>query len=635
MKTCKILSVICLTIFLGSCDDYLDVIPDNIPNMDHVFATEEMAESYLATLYTTVPEVKLQSMLFLGAEDLWTYTIWDNLAIQPSWRLARGEQNTNSPLQNAWDGGNGIKNLWQGIWHCNTFIEEISKSERVPELSDFTRKRWIAEAKFIKAYLYFYLFRMYGPLPINDVNIPASAGVDKVRVKRDPVDRVVQYISDLLSDAAPDLPLVIQNTVTENGRVSRGAAYMLKAKLWVTAASDLFNGNPDYSSFIDHDGQPLFPKDKDPLKWVNAVEACEEALDNLSDKQLYYYNDNPLLSSATTYQMNLRCAITERYNDEIIWALYTPTATSQTMQISIMTNYINPSYNTYYFGEFLSPTLSIVERFYTKNGVPLDEDNTYDYIGRYAVASAEFQGYNVQDKYLTAKLNLDRENRFYASMAFDGALVYLNNSRNDNGKYPIRAKYGEHNGFSADRSTSTTGYSVIKLTNPEFTHNNNTTTPASVGNKWYPWPEFRLADLYLLYAEALCEIGDLTTAKEYVDQVRKRSGLKGVDEAWQQYSNKPDKPFSQSGLREIIRQEREIELAFEGHHIWDSRRWKKAADYQNRPIQGWNVIGSTATDYYQVFKLFDMKFITPRDYLWPISNYSMQRNPNLVQNPGW
>jgi hypothetical protein len=333
--------------------------------------------------------------------------------------------------------------------------------------------------------------------------------------------------------------------------------------------------------------------------------------------------------------MNLRCAVTERYNDEVIWTRYTNSDMSKDLQIKMMVQNINPSYTTYYEGNYLSPTLSIVERFYTRHGVPIEEDHTYDYAGRYTVATAVNQGYNVQDGHLTAKLNLDRENRFYASLAFDGALVYLYNSKTDDGAYPIKAKYGERNGSSFDKYCSMTGYSVIKLTNPEFTHNNITTQTATVGEKWYPWPEFRLADLYLLYAEALCETGNLPAAKTYLNEVRKRSGLDEVDRAWMQYSSIPDKPSTQSGLLDIIHREREIELAFEGHRIWDLRRWKKAADFQNKPVQGWNVAGRTVADYYQLTTLFNMKFVTPRDYLWPISNYSMQRDPNLVQNPGW
>jgi hypothetical protein len=490
----------------------------------------------------------------------------------------------------------------------------------------------------MKAYLHFYLFRMYGPIPITDVNIPVSAPPEVVKVKRDPVDKVAQYISDLLDEAALDLPLAISNTVTEDGRLIRGAAYMLKAKVWATAASDLFNGNPDYKGYKNIDGEDLFSETKEQWKWEEAVNACKQAIDNLPEKTLYRYTDNPALSDATTYQMNLRYAITERYNDEIIWARITGTSASEQIQIRMMPPKIDNNFALYsYASSYISPTLSIVERFYTKNGVPLDEDKDWDYTDRYSVATAVNQGYNLQNGYQTAKLNMDRENRFYASLAFDGALVYLNKSKTDAGSYPIQAKFGQNQGPSgtAGQYITVTGYYVIKLTHPDFTHQGNTSYPAVIGGKWYPWPEFRLADLYLLYAEALNETGDPANAKTYINLVRERSGLKGVDEAWRDHAKDPTKPNSQDGLREIIHQEREIELAFEGQRMWDLRRWRKASDFQNKPVQGWNTGGNTVEEYYQVTNLFDMQFITPRDYLWPLSISVLQRNPNLKQNPGW
>jgi hypothetical protein len=452
---------------------------------------------------------------------------------------------------------------------------------------------------------------------------------------------VVQYLSDLLDEAAPNLPITIEDAVTENGRVTRGAAYMLKAKLWVTAASPLFNGNSDYKDFIDHDGEHLFPVNADPGKWVKAVEACEQALENMPNKELYYYKENAALSAATIKKMSLRCAITERFNQEVIWTRPTAISASSVIQLRTMPPNLDSNLGTTYSytSSYLSPTFSIVERFYTKNGVPINEDKDWDYADRYHVATASGQGYNVIDNYQTAKLNLDRENRFYASVAFDGALVYLNKSKTDDNAYPIRAKFGQAQGttnsYLRAQYVTATGYYDIKLTNPEFTHVADRTTPATIGGKWYPWPEFRLADLYLLYAEALCETGDLANARKFVNRVRERSGLETVEDSWRDHSIDPDKPNRQTGLRAIVHQEREIELAFEGHRMWDLRRWKETADYQNKPIKGWNVMTKTAEEYYQPLTLHEMKFVTPRDYLWPISTAALQRNPALVQNPGW
>ena len=86
-------------------------------------------------------------------------------------------------------------------------------------------------------------------------------------------------------------------------------------------------------------------------------------------------------------------------------------------------------------------------------------------------------------------------------------------------------------------------------------------------------------------------------------------------------------------MREIIRQERLIELAFEGQRFWDIRRWKTAEEILSRPIQGWNINGP-GLEFYQVVNLWQADF-EPKDYLWPIRETEIINNPNLVQNPGW
>ncbi|ULT46540.1 RagB/SusD family nutrient uptake outer membrane protein [Niabella defluvii] len=154
--------------------------------------------------------------------------------------------------------------------------------------------------------------------------------------------------------------------------------------------------------------------------------------------------------------------------------------------------------------------------------------------------------------------------------------------------------------------------------------------------KGYPWPMIRLADLYLLYAEAINEVeGGSSNAISYVDKVRARAGLKGVVESWSNYSNNPAKFSTKDGLRQIIQRERSIEMMFEGERLWDLKRWKLAAEELNKDITGWNVFGKAASSFYQQRFVFKQSFITPRDYFWPVGDYDTRRNPYLVENPGW
>ena len=93
------------------------------------------------------------------------------------------------------------------------------------------------------------MFQLYGPIPIVDVNLPISATEEEVRIKRDKVEIVVNYIVNLINEAAEDLPLKIQNEATEMGRLTQPAALAIKAKTLLLAASPLFNGNTDYANF--------------------------------------------------------------------------------------------------------------------------------------------------------------------------------------------------------------------------------------------------------------------------------------------------------------------------------------------------------------------------------------------------
>ena len=87
-------------------------------------------------------------------------------------------------------------------------------------------------------------------------------------------------------------------------------------------------------------------------------------------------------------------------------------------------------------------------------------------------------------------------------------------------------------------------------------------------------------------------------------------------------------------MRDIIHQERMNELAFEGERYWDLLRWKKAEDYMNRPIKGWNVMGETTEEYYEIKVVAQPEFLT-KNYFFPLRKASLDVNSNLIQNPGW
>ena len=284
--------------------------------------------------------------------------------------------------------------------------------------------------------------------------------------------------------------------------------------------------------------------------------------------------------------------------------------------------------------------LGIVEKFYSNNGVPIEEDKYYDYANRYKIRQAEAEdAFYIKEGEKTAGINFDREVRFYASLSFDRSILYgagvltdLPSDNEDDSPHCIKARFKEMSGKKTSSQYSVTGYLPTKLVHWESAYADEVNLSTST----YHFPIIRLADLYLLYAEAETEYSDDVNpiVYEYIDAVRERASLKGVIESWKLYSTNPDKPANKSGLLDIIHRERMIELAFEGHHFWDMRRWKSLESYVNQPFKWWNADGATEEDYYQIRTVLSTSF-GRKNYLWPISQSALDTNSNLVQNPGW
>src|SRR5690606_12536519 len=120
-------------------------------------------------------------------------------------------------------------------------------------------------------------------------------------------------------------------------------------------------------------------------------------------------------------------------------------------------------------------------------------------------------------------------------------------------------KLGQSGGKRGNLNHTVTGYYPKKYI---YYTNVQSSTSSSYTSTNYPWPMMRLADLYLLYAEALNEVqGPTEEVFTYLDLIRSRAGLQGVKYSWDNHSKVPGKYSTQQGLREIIQRERAIELA--------------------------------------------------------------------------
>ncbi|WP_346320673.1 RagB/SusD family nutrient uptake outer membrane protein [Chitinophaga sp. YIM B06452] len=619
-----------------SCKKYLDVTPENVGTIDYAFRNRNEAENYLFTCYNTLQgfsNVIYDPGFTTSAEIVYPNDLSERPINDIGFQLIRGTtQNISNPALNYWDGSNSGSSIFQAIRRCNIMLENIDKPI---DLSAEEKARWIAEVKFLKGYYHYFLARMYGPIPVYRVNQSITAPIEEIRVKREPVDSAFNYAVQMMDEAAADLPVQIGNTQQELGRITRLIALSVKAEILATQASPLFNGNPDYAGFKNKDGQTLFSATADPSKWQKAAEACKAAIDEAASLNMKLYTfiqpaNIPNLNDSLRRVLTLQNAVTEKwdFNAEVIWAL-NPTFGYQSYCIPRLTNKAVEN-STAAAGSFTVP-LFTTDLFYSDNGVPINEDKTWDYARRFELQAGDNANrYFIKSGYMTVKNNFKREARYYANIGFDGGVWFGNGVTDQNNPLYIEAKGPDSKAGPKDRVR----INMLAMW-PKKLVNYLTVFNEGVQQAAYRLPRIRLADLYLLYAECLNEAGGPSQeAYQYIDLVRQRAGLKGVVESWQQYSASPSKPATKAGLREIIHRERRVELCFEGKAGWDLRRWKEMLTVLATPVQGWSIFQKTNTNFYTLQTLF-IPAMTVRDYFWPLSDAALSNNPNLVQTLYW
>ena len=639
----KILYTVVVALSLTSCKKYLNVTPDNVGTIDYAFRNRNEAENYLFGCYSTLQSLQypwLDPSFTTSGEIIFPNNLREGDergGVNPvGFNINRGTQTTDNPGLNYWDGMEGGQAMFQAIRRCNVMLENIDKPI---DLGDSEKKRWIAEAKFLKAYYHFYLFRMYGPIPVTDKNLPINSTPEEVKVKRNTADSVVNYIVRLLDEATPDLPVRIANQAQELGRITSIIALSVKAQVLMTAASPLFNGNIDYAGFRDKDGQILFSQDVDVKKWDRAAAACRAALDASLQNGARLHTFVPTgnlpanLPDSLKRVLGLQTAITESWeqNTELIWAI-NPTFGFGKQEKAMPRLNAQAASNLIAQGTFAVP-LAEQELFYTDKGLPIEQDKTFNYRNRYTLKTAGFQDrFYVHNGYETVVAHFNREPRFYSSLAFDGGVWYGNGSLLD----PSNAQYVQARGLASFAGPKSAQYTNISGCWPKKLVNYLTTYTNQMTWVDFRYPLIRLSDLYLMYAEALNEQGkSYGEILPYIDEVRVRAGIPKIADAWTSaLSNTPLKYTGQAGLREIIHQERRIELAFESIAGWDLRRWKELQSVMSKPMQGWSISEDQPVNYYRARNLYVPVF-NSKDYLWPIRDQSITVNNNLVQNPLW
>lgn len=627
----KIIHILIMLAFMGqltSCD-YLDIVPDERAQESDTWKTPDAIKGYLYSCYGYIPDNRTQG------DSYWHYT---ELTAVIKEGMTFFKYGTYSPANLGFTHTTWA-DVWNGIHQCYMFQEAMKQAVNV-DIDENTRNMYIAESNFLIAYFHFLSLRSYGPTMIIRELLDQGTPIDALP-ERSSYDEVVEFINQKLDEAIPYLPNV--QTGDDYGRATRLAAFALKSRVYLYAASPLFNGNSDmYANFKSRlDGRNLIAQEYSVEKWQQAADAAKNAIDELTKAGFDLYDDEnagepsaekPGLPNKA--QRRLRyTAIDHKENPEIIWA-DTRDDDYYGIQRRTMPRQAKGSYKSD-MNCAICPSLQTVERFYTKNGLPMNQDKTYDFENRYEYITApdncDGNNYgNPSGKVM--RLNTDREPRFYAWIGYHNGYFEMDKYEDKdpgNGnpaKKAVLLQFLKNDPHGQGNRTDA-NFSISGFANKKWSH------PLTQGNMInYPLPLFRLAELYLNYAEALVELNRLDEAKTYIDLVRNRAGIPSVDEAWDNYSTVPGYQNTQDGLCQIVRQERINEFYFEGHLFFDVRRWKVAEEYEGMPDRGLNTLATKVEDFTPV-DLSLMRTFHKGQYLMPIPQAEVDKAPQIVQNP--
>ena len=640
MKKYVILTIAVVASCLTACKDYLDQVPENdIETFETIFERRSTADVWFtqSTLDMANNFVGFFTPGVIGADEFVTGDYERSLGAKML-NIPDGLQLSQKPIGDVWG------STYYSLRLLNTFIQRIVD---VYDMTEAEKINWRAEAMAVKAFYYFELVKRYGPIVLVPTNIDVNVDLQKMQVPRSHVDTCFNEIVRLLDEAIPDLYYSKEREASHKLFPSKEGAMALKAKVLLYQASPLFNGNDFYVNFKGKDGEPLFNTKYDPEKWKRAAEAADEVValcESLGYKLIT--GDQDKATNLLNDMRDIELSIWEREYDGVEAVFMTG------FQGALINSfpYLLPNFPEGYpekessaRGTF-GPSMKMVESFYTKNGLPLNMDKEWPYANRYKMGREvdnTYQGVVALNEDVL-NLHLRREPRFYAHIAADRC--YWQRGPVASKNLEVQANRGEAFGLHESYLDASTrqnicGYYVKKYTRTEVQTSNYRSNSAVLGD--CRWPVIRLAELYLMQAEAWNEYLNKPDDRVYepLNKVRRRAGIPDVQDAWKKFSTHPQQVENQAGMREIIRQEKTVEFAFEGHRFWDLRRWKTAHLELNDKILGWNVLGDNARTFYNNYEgpvvvWSKVKFISPRDYLFPIKAEEVMIS-GYVQNPGW
>ena len=536
-------AVLLFAMALVSCNDYLEVEPKEQIADAALWASTGNADLFLNNIYASVPGPFDTDDL----EDNYTDDAMNGIPGRVSGRLYNNSSYTPSNAPSYW-------NQYPNIRKCNLFIEKVNASS----FPDAWKTVRVAEARFLRAYLYQLLWTHYAGVPlITDVLNRNTQGEDIFRARATDLE-TYQFIIDECAAIAEDLPV----EAAEAGRVTKGAALTLKGWCELFAASAMKNPSNDLS------------------KWAAAAATNKQVIDLnayslFPDYETMFYEEN-------------------NNNVEVIFDRHYLGGTALGGSREGLQGPWVVGGNQKAWGG-VDPTQDLVDEYAMSNGLLITDPAS---------------GYDPQNPYA------NREKRFYESIVYDGSL-WLG--------FEMTMKRIPGNRNATDlanfNEATNTGYYLRKGLNPKYAINGRQRFNGA------SFTIFRYAEVLLSYAEAQNEaVGPDQSVHDAVNEVRERSDMPPLSIG-----------LNRDEMREAIRRERRLELAFEQKRWYDLIRWRLAEVNLNRPVHAMLIEEENGV---WVHKVIDAPggnriFFPEKNYLFPIPQSAINQNKFLEQNPGY
>lgn len=576
MKKCKLFlmsTVVCTFLFACQKTSFLDQTNSTDLNEQVVFADSTYTIDFLAGIYTEIGFSTAPKRFDGGGLDASSDEAEGATSgsVNTFIQFATGTVNPSIITNDAW------RIPYTNIRRANILLRNLPNAK----FGTTIKTRVKAEVRFLRAYYYFILLEHYGGVTLMGDNV-FNAG-DPIPSARNTYKECVDYIVSELEAAANDLPWI--QTGVDYGRINKAACKALKSRVLLYAASPLFNGGSIATA------EPLksitsYPT-VDAERWKLAQDAALEVINSNSYSLLVDNNTEPGYGFYNVFQL--------RKSSEMILARM------QGPNVELESVWNPPTHGVTNPGAY--PYLEMVNAFGMRNGLGITDPGS---------------GYNANQPYA------NRDPRFLNTFTRDQSLVF---HTPELVRIPVNIFIDKTNpnnvtsGQDAIYKGTPTGYYTYKMLGRDVVSNwFNTSTPRC-------FPIIRFAEVLLNFAEARNEYLSVPDQQVYdaVEDIRERAGLL---------------PFqlpaglSKIQMREVIRNERQKELAFEGHRFFDVRRWKIAEQTESRLMHGTEPVKTAVGTTYTTIDVRKHNFKQSM-YLWPIPQTEVAKSTQLLQNPGY